>query len=149
MKKYGSCVLYKFMVLFRIASFFGAFPCSIKKGGNWKAKSPLFCRSSWCIWALIFTFGIIFSTWHEIEASKENFTFADFIKTYFRSVKNILEKITFSAPQVLVHVMGALLAWELGGYGAKLEYLTSKHFVNMPAHKSEARVWPLLQLVLV
>ena len=149
MRRYGSCVLYKFKYLFKVASFFGAFPCKVKSGFDWQGKSPLFCRSSWLIFFMVLVSAKIIGAWRLIEIAEDDFDFYDYLHIFFKTSPSLLEKITFGVPLLGTYTLSLILALELGGYGKKLEYLTQESFSTMPKYHAEAKTWPLFKHVLM
>ena len=147
MRKYGSCVLSKFKLIFKVSSWIGTFPCFIKEGFIWKAKSPLFCISSWLLWFLVVNAGCAISIWVFISQAKEDFTVHDYFAAFFKDSKTMLDRLTFGAAIVLAYCIGTILAIQLGSKGKSLEVLTHEHFVFMPKLKKEAAMWPLLNKV--
>ena len=149
MRKYGSCVLAKFYSILKIGSFFGVFPCTIKETGVWKAKSALFCRSSWFLLALLVHSGCAISIWLLISKAKDEFSLYDYFAAFFKDSPTILARLTFGGPIITSYSLGFILAFQLGGKGKTLELLTLSKFAYMPKMKKEAKVWPLLQKVIL
>ena len=149
MRQYGSCVLSKFFFILKIASFFGIFPCSIKEKGAWKAKSALFCRTSWFLLALLVNSGCVISIWILISNAKDEFTLLDYFAAFFKDSPTMLDKLTFGGPIITSYSIGSILAFQLGGKGKTFELLATRTFAYMPKLKNEAKLWPLIQKVVL
>ena len=61
----------------------------------------------------------------------------------------MLARLTFGAPIVTSYSTGFILAFQLGGKGKTFELLTTNAFAYMPKLKKEAKLWPLLQKVIL
>ena len=149
MRKYGSCVLAKFNFILKIASFFGISPCSIEEKSVWKAKSAPFCHSSWFIWVLLVHSGCVYSIWLLINKAKDEFTFFDYFAAFFKDSPTMLDKLTFGGPIITSYSIGSILAFQLGGKGKTFELLATRTFAYMPKLKNEAKLWPLIQKVVL
>ena len=101
MNQYGSCFLYKFYYLFKIASFFGVFPGYFDENGELKVRIRWALHLRGLIFTVVFMVGSWMGIWYFVTQSPEGTTFGDYFVWYSTPNKRFLDAVTFTVPPLV------------------------------------------------